>query len=285
MTPPLIMGIINVTPDSFSGDGLFRDEAYVTRALRQAESMLEDGAAILDIGGESSRPGSVPVPAKEELARVIPVINAIKGSFPQAVIGVDTAKADVAEQALDAGCAIINDITALQGDPRMSQVAARHGAKIVLMHNRANANGFSADKKKGRQYDAPAYQNVVEDVRRDLAEKVAAAIKAGIEKRKIILDPGIGFGKTPEQNLALIARLRRLKELGHPVLVGLSRKSFIGHVLDVPVDERMEGTAAGVTAAVLQGADILRVHDVKFMARVVKMAAALRDAAQESKRQ
>ncbi len=272
------MGIINITPDSFSGDGLFRDEAYVTHALRQAEEMLADGADILDIGGESSRPGCVPVPSKEEIARVIPVINAIRGRFPKAVIGVDTVKADVAERALDAGATIINDISALQGDPRMGEVAARLGVKIVLMHNRAVAENVIYDEKKGAHYDVPAYENVVEDVRRDLEERVKEALEAGIKKDSIILDPGIGFGKTPQQNLELIAKLGRLKELGFPVLVGPSRKSFIGHVLDVSVEERLEGTAAGVVAAVLQGVDIVRVHDVKFMARVAKMAAALRDA-------
>lgn len=278
MKRPLIMGIINITPDSFSGDGLFRDEAYVTHALRQAEEMLADGADILDIGGESSRPGCVPVPSKEEIARVIPVINAIRGRFPKAVIGVDTVKADVAERALDAGATIINDISALQGDPRMGEVAARLGVKIVLMHNRAVAENVIYDEKKGAHYDVPAYENVVEDVRRDLEERVKEALEAGIKKDSIILDPGIGFGKTPQQNLELIAKLGRLKELGFPVLVGPSRKSFIGHVLDVSVEERLEGTAAGVVAAVLQGVDIVRVHDVKFMARVAKMAAALRDA-------
>lgn len=278
MKRPLIMGIINITPDSFSGDGLFRDEAYVTHALRQAEEMLADGADILDIGGESSRPGCVPVPSKEEIARVIPVINAIRGRFPKAVIGVDTVKADVAERALDAGATIINDISALQGDPRMGEVAARLGVKIVLMHNRAVAENVIYDEKKGAHYDVPAYENVVEDVRRDLEERVKEALEAGIKKDSIILDPGIGFGKTPQQNLELIAKLGHLKELGFPVLVGPSRKSFIGHVLDVSVEERLEGTAAGVVAAVLQGVDIVRVHDVKFMARVAKMAAALRDA-------
>jgi dihydropteroate synthase len=278
------MGIINVTPDSFSGDGLLSDADYVARAVALAEAMIADGADILDIGGESSRPGFEPVSAEEEIRRVIPVIAVIKnklGSTPVAThvvpIAVDTVKAQVAERALQAGAAIINDVSALAGDTRMGGIAARYGATVVLMHNRAAGNAVSFDAKIGGRYEAPQYGDVVADVARELGARVDFALAAGVARDKIILDPGIGFGKTPEQNLMLIAQLGRIKALGFPVLAGPSRKSFIGHVLDAAVDERLEGTAACIAVSVMQGADIVRVHDVKFMARVVKMAAALRD--------
>ncbi len=280
MKRPLVMGIVNVTPDSFSGDGLLTQNDYVASAVAQAERMAMDGADILDIGGESSRPGSVSVPAEEEIRRVVPVIVALKNKFgTERLIAVDTVKADVAEQALQAGASILNDITALTGDPRMGEVAARHGATVVLMHNRAAQNAVSRDTKIGGHYDAPEYGDVVAEVVDALKERIDYAVASGVARDKIILDPGIGFGKTPQQNLALIAQSGRLKALGFPVLIAPSRKSFIGHVLDLPVDERLEGTAASVAIAVMLGADIVRVHDVKFMARVVALAAALRDAA------
>jgi dihydropteroate synthase len=280
MKTSLLMGIINVTPDSFSGDGLLLDSSYVERAVAQAKAMINDGANILDVGGESSRPGAAPVSAEEEIRRVVPVISAIKNTLgPKHIIAVDTMKAGVAEQALQAGASIINDISALAGDARMGEVVARFGAKVVLMHNRAKTNLVIRDSLIGGQYEAPHYDNVAEDVLRELDARVDVALKAGIARDKIIVDPGIGFGKTPEQNLALIANIGRIKTLGFPVLVGPSRKSFIGRILDVPVDERMEGTAACVAVSVMEGADIVRVHDVKFMTRIAKMAAALRDAA------
>jgi dihydropteroate synthase len=268
------MGIVNVTPDSFSGDGIAPYDDYIARAVEQARQMVADGADILDIGGESSRPGSVPVSAGEEIRRVVPVIEAIKDlGVP---VAVDTVKADVAELALQAGADIINDISAL-GDPRMAAVVAAHKAKLVLMHNRAGAVG--QDAKIGGQFGAPVYQDFISDVASDLSQRVDAALAAGIARDKIILDPGVGFGKTPQQNVQLIARLSDFRKLGFPLLMGVSRKSFIGAILDTPVGERLEGTAACVTACVLNGADILRVHDVKLMSRIVKMATALRDAA------
>jgi dihydropteroate synthase len=280
MSLPLVMGILNVTPDSFSGDGLLPDADYVNRAVAQAEAMVAEGADIIDVGGESSRPGSEPVSSEEEIRRVVPVISAIKKKLGSThVVAVDTVKGDVAEKALQAGASIINDISALAGDVRMGEIVARYGAEVVLMHNRAAASTISRDSKIGGQYEAPHYEDVVADVARELGARVDFALKAGIAREKIILDPGIGFGKTRQQNMALIARLGWIKMLGFPVLVGVSRKSFIGHVLDAPVDERLEGTSACVAIAVMQGADIVRVHDVKFMAKVVKMAAALRDAA------
>jgi dihydropteroate synthase len=274
---PLVMGIINVTPDSFSGDGVLQNNDYAAHALAQAEQMVNDGTDILDIGGESSRPGSVPVSAEEEIRRVVPLVAAIKQKLGNVVIAIDTVKASVAEQALQAGATIINDISAL-GDPAMGAIVANHKAKIVLMHNRSEASAVSRDAIIGGQYDAPDYAYIVDDVARELAGRVRAAQNVGITDDKIILDPGIGFGKTPQQNIALIAQLGRIVALGFPVLMGVSRKSFIGHVLGTTVDDRLEGTAACVTACVLRGAHIIRVHDIKFMARVVKMAAALRDA-------
>ena len=280
MKRPLVMGIVNVTPDSFSGDGLLTQNDYVACAVAQAERMAAEGADILDIGGESSRPGSVSVSAEEEIRRVVPVIAALKRKFgAEPLIAVDTVKADVAERALQTGASILNDITALAGDPRMGEVAARHGATVVLMHNRAAQDAVSRDAKIGGHYDAPDYGDVVAEVVDALKERVEYALASGVARGKIILDPGIGFGKTPQQNLALIAQLGRIKALGFPVLIAPSRKSFIGQVLDLPVDERLEGTAASVAIAVMLGADIVRVHDVKFMARVVALATALRDAA------
>jgi dihydropteroate synthase len=277
MTKALVMGIINVTPDSFSGDGLLLRPDYVEQAVMQARQMIADGAEILDIGGESSRPGSASITVAEEIRRVVPVIAAIKENLGAVTLAIDTVKAEVAARALQAGATIINDITALEGDARMVEVAAHHQASVVLMHNRATAAHH--DATIGGHYDAPAYEDVVADIASYLKCRAEAALAAGIPAEKIILDPGIGFGKTAPQNCALIAQLDRLTALGFPVLMGVSRKSFIGQTLELPVNERLEGTAACVTACVLKGASILRVHDVKFMARIVDMATALHDAA------
>jgi dihydropteroate synthase len=266
---PSVMGIINVTPDSFSGDGILYGD-YVSLAVERAEQMSAEGADILDIGGESSRPGSTPISVEEELRRVIPAIAAINKKLGSMPISVDTCKAEVAEQALCAGTTIVNDITALEGDARMGEVVARYGATVVLMHNKAEQDAVIRD-----QFKAVEYGDVVADVAQALKVRVDVALAAGIERDKIILDPGIGFGKTLQQNLALITQLGRIKALGFPVLVGLSRKSFIGKVMS---GDTLEGTAAGVTVSVMQGVDMVRVHDVKFMARIVKMAAALKDA-------
>lgn len=272
------MGIVNVTPDSFSGDGLLLYADYIDRAVDRAQRMVADGARILDIGGESSRPGSISVSTDEEIRRVEPVVRAIKKKLPKIAISVDTVKADVAERALKAGATIVNDISALKQDPRMGEVAARNGAKVVLMHNRVSEEAYNQDETLGGSFDSPGYADMVAEVEADLKERIQSAQASGIKRDKIILDPGIGFGKTPQENLVLVSRLKNLKELGFPILVGLSRKSFIGHVLDAPIADRIEGTAACTAIAVMQGADILRVHDVKFMSRVVKMATAIRDA-------
>ena len=272
-----IMGIINVTPDSFSGDGILSGTDYVAAALNQAERMIEDGADMIDIGGESSRPGATLIRAEEEIRRVVPVIAAVRKKFAALPIAVDTVKAEVAREALQAGATIINDISSLR-DTHMGAIAAQYGARIILMHNRSAADDVSHDKKIGGQYNSPVYADIVEDVTRDLSMRVDAAVADGIGHDKMILDPGIGFGKSPQENLELIMHLDHLKVLGFPILMGVSRKSFIGHFLDLPVEERLEGTAACVTACVLRGANIVRVHDVKFMSRIVKMASALRDA-------
>ena len=270
---PIIMGILNITPDSFSGDGLLMADDYVAAALDLAKKMIEDGASILDVGGESSRPGAVPVDEDEEMRRVIPVIKALKEKLGAVHIAIDTVKVSVAEAALKAGATILNDISALASDPKMAALVAKHQAYVVLMHNMSNQAAVSFDKKLGSQYHAPRYGSITEDVKHDLALRAQMAEKAGIDRHKIILDPGIGFGKTIEQNLALINHIDQLKLLQYPVLIGVSRKSFIGRALNLPVEERLEGTAACMAAAVLRGGDIFRVHDVKFMARVAQMAA------------
>lgn len=272
-----IMGILNVTPDSFSGDGLLVGKDYVAHAVAQARQMIDDGATMLDIGGESTRPGHTPVAVDEEIRRTAPVIAALR-DFTDIPLAIDTVKAAVAEAALAAGATIINDISALAHDPEMAAVAVRYQARVILMHNQSRLDAVSTDAKIGTHYDAPVYRNVVNDVARDLLMAAEAAMQHGVARAKIILDPGIGFGKSVADNLTLIAHLDQITGLGFPVLMGVSRKSFIGLTLDMPVDDRLEGTAACVTACVLQGAEIMRVHDVKFMARVAKMAQAIRDA-------
>lgn len=269
------MGILNVTPDSFSGDGLMLVDDYIAASVTLAGQMLADGADILDIGGESSRPGAMPVNVEEELRRVVPVVAAIHKKFPDAVIAVDTVKASVADEALKYGATIINDISALTGDAGMAAVILRHHARVVLMHNRSNAKAVAHDATIGGEYQAKDKEDIIATVLHDLGQRIAAAKQAGIADDKIILDPGIGFGKTLEQNLALINRTDRLKQLGYPVLIGASRKSFIGRALNLTVDERLEGTAACIAVATLRGADILRVHDIKAMARVARMTHSL----------
>jgi dihydropteroate synthase len=272
---PLVMGILNITPDSFSGDGLMGQEDYIDAALKQATLMKADGADIFDIGGESSRPGAFSVSANEEIRRVVPVIEALRKKLGIVSIAVDTVKAEVARAALEAGANIVNDISALAFDSGMAKLIALQDAYVVLMHNRSQASSVTQDAKIGGEYQASGSCDIVEDVAKELLARARFAEDAGIAKDRIILDPGLGFGKTPGQNLSLIRHVDKLKKLGYPVLIGSSRKSFIGRVLDLPVEERLEGTAATVAIAALLGADIIRVHDVKFMARTAKMAAAI----------
>jgi dihydropteroate synthase len=270
-----VMGILNVTPDSFSGDGILAKGDAVRLAVQQAEEFLAYGADILDVGGESTRPGSQPVNADEERERVLPVIEAIKLEFPDAIISVDTYKAGVAEAALRAGAHILNDVWGLRADPGLAAVAARFRVPVILMHNRSNPASVEVREQLGNAYLGSTYENLVEDVKRELLVSVDLAKKAGIPESQIILDPGIGFGKTREHNLELINRLDEIRALGYPVLLGTSRKSFIGFTLDLPADQRVEGTAATVAVGIVRGADIIRVHDVKEMTRVAKMTDAI----------
>lgn len=280
------MGILNVTPDSFSGDGILaRPQQHgdargepaveVEAAVQQAGEFLTYGADILDVGGESTRPGSQPVDADEELTRVIPVIEAVSKEFPDAIISIDTYKARVAEAAFEAGAQILNDVWALRADPGLASVAAAADVPVILMHNRSSPASVEVRARLGNAYIGSVYGDLIEDVKRELLASVELATKAGVRETHIILDPGIGFGKTREHNLELINRLDEFRGLGFPVLLGPSRKSFIGFTLDLPADQRVEGTAATVAVGIVRGADIIRVHDVKEMARVAKMTDAI----------
>lgn len=251
----LVMGILNVTPDSFSDGGRYID---LDQAVAQARHMVEAGADLIDIGGESTRPGSEPVDAAEELDRVLPIIRALSTEV-QVPLSIDTYKAEVADLAVQAGAHIINDIWGAKRDKRMAEVAARHQVPIILMHNREDRD----------------YQHFFANFVKDLRESVQIALQAGVRHDQIILDPGIGFAKSLEQNLETMRRLDDLVGLGFPVLLATSRKSMIGHVLDLPVDERMEGTAATVALGVAKGCHMVRVHDVKEMKRVTTMMDAM----------
>jgi dihydropteroate synthase len=270
-----VMGILNVTPDSFSGDGLAVGGDVVARVVEQAGAFVADGADILDVGGESTRPGSRPVSAEEEAARVVPVIKALSARFPDTVVSIDTWKAAVAADALDAGAAIVNDVWALEADPDMPGLVAARGVPVILMHNRSRAGAVTHDSRVGGQYAGAEYGHLLQDVAADLEKLTDNAIAAGVDRAQIILDPGIGFGKSVTQNMALINHLDALKPLGFPLLIGPSRKSFIGQVLGVAPEEREEGTAAALALGIARGAGIVRVHDVKAMARVVRMTDAI----------
>lgn len=275
-TRTYVMGILNVTPDSFSGDGVIAQtaEAFVEQAVAQAEQFVADGVDILDVGGESTRPGSQPATAEEEYRRVVPVIARLrqKLSIP---ISVDTYKADVARAALDAGADLVNDIWGLRMDPEMKHVVAARGVPVVIMHNRSKPKDTAQSDRLGGRYVGVEYADLLGDIIRELRSQVELALDAGVAPEKIILDPGIGFGKTVEQNLELLNRSDELRPLGYPVLIGPSRKGFIGYTLDLPVQERVEGTAAAVAISIVRGADIVRVHDVKAMVRVARMADAV----------
>lgn len=260
-----VMGIVNVTPDSFSGDGLVIDtsseENLVQRAVVVAQKFVAEGATLIDVGGESTRPNAAAISAQHEMARVIPVIRSLREMLPQGIIiSIDTYKAEVAAAALDAGACMINDIWALRRDPAMVRLAAERSVPVVLM---ANMRGYQK-------------REIVSDVMRYLADSIDHALAAGVAWEHIIIDPGIGFGTTPQENLTLLRRLSELRALNRPILLGTSRKSTIGLVLGgLPVSERLEGTAASVALGIAQGADIVRVHDVRAMVRVVKMSDAI----------
>ncbi len=251
----IIMGILNATPDSFSDGGRYNN---IQHAVERALKLEQDGADVIDIGGESTRPGAAFVGLEEELARVIPVIRAIRenSNIP---ISIDTYKAETAKQALEAGADIINDVWGAKADPEMAAVAARFQAPIILMHNRHDRN----------------YTNLIEDMKDDLRESVQCVLNAGLSPSKIILDPGIGFAKTSEDNLKVMRNLEAFQQLGYPVLLGTSRKAFIGKVLGTETDGRMEGTGATVCLGISKGCQWVRVHDVQPIARMVKMMDAM----------
>lgn len=255
-----LMGVINLTPDSFSGDGLVGGATDpVVAAVAQARQMVDEGADILDLGGESSRPGHQPVSVEDEMARVLPALSAIRQALPDIPLSVDTTKPAVAEAALDAGAVIINDVWGVGPSTDLARLAAEREVALVVMHNRAE----------------PRYGDLLAEVVADLARALERALAAGVRWDRLIVDPGIGFGKTAEHNLALLRELDVLSVLGRPVLLGTSRKSTIGKVLDLPVSERLEGTLATTALGIAKGADIVRVHDVKANARVVRMSDAI----------
>jgi dihydropteroate synthase/2-amino-4-hydroxy-6-hydroxymethyldihydropteridine diphosphokinase len=273
-----VMGIINATPDSFSGDGLARTDAkaaaWIEAAISQGERFCAEGADILDVGGESTRPGSSPVDAQTEMQRILPVIEGLAGRVPLP-ISVDTSKAEVAEAALQAGARVVNDVWGLRLDPDLAAVIAQARVPVVLMHNRSHPKDASQEARLGGRYVGVQYSDLLGDIQQELEFSIARARQVGIADSQIILDPGIGFGKTREQNLALLNRTDAIKALGFPVLVGPSRKSFIGYTLNLPPEQRVEGTAAAVAVSIVRGADIVRVHDVLPLVRVTRMTDAI----------
>jgi dihydropteroate synthase len=268
-----VMGIVNVTPDSFSGDGLLADAQHDSRsaarsvdrsdpiaaAIAQAQSMVADGADLLDIGGESTRPGHVEIAIDDEIRRVVPVIEAIRRALPVVPLSVDTTKPVVAEAALAAGADLVNHVWGVAEDDGIARVAAAHGSPLVLMHNRAE----------------PRYEDLVAEVIADLAAAIERAVRAGVEREQIIVDPGFGFGKTPEHNVAILASIGQLRVLGRPILLGTSRKSTLGRILDLPADQRVEATLATTALGIAAGVDMIRVHDVLANVRVARTADAI----------
>jgi dihydropteroate synthase len=245
-------------------------ESWIERAVDLARSFVADGADILDVGGESTRPGSSPVTAQKEIARTIPIIEAIRAEV-EVPISVDTYRASVAEEAINAGANWINDVWGLRMDGHMAGLVEKMGCLVVIMHNRSKPKNVEQQSQLGGRYVGIRYDNLLEEVSRELMSSIKIALDAGIAEDRIIIDPGIGFGKTVSQNLRLLNELNYFTSLGYPILVGPSRKSFIGYTLDVPPDDRLEGTAASVSIAIDRGADVVRVHDVKAMTRVARM--------------
>ncbi len=269
-----VMGILNVTPDSFSGDGLLKKEDWLAAVVEQGKAMIAAGAHVLDVGGESTRPGSEAISVDEELERVVPAIRALNeaGLGP---ISIDTYKAVVAHAALEVGAVMVNDVWALRRDPDMADLIAERAAPVILMHNRSKPQDAAFEARLGGRYTGSQYDDLIPDIQRELQESVELARAAGVADCRIILDPGIGFGKTVSQNLELLDRAGEFKTLGFPILIGPSRKSFIGYTLNLPPDQRVDGTAAAVAIGIARGADIVRVHDVAMMARVAKMTDAI----------
>jgi len=276
-----IMGILNLTPDSFSGDGLLikdiESDDYqldMDSILQKASDFIENGADILDVGGESTRPGAAQVDSDDEMQRVIPVISKLSAEF-DVIISIDTYKAKVAQAAIMAGAHMVNDVWGFHADPDLAGVVAKFHVPVILMHNRSSWAHAEVKERLGGRYVGIPYENLVEDVKTELLESVNIAKAAGIEDDMIILDPGIGFGKSVEQNLELVDRLAEIRYLGYPILLGPSRKSFIGYTLNLPPDQRLEGTAAAVAIGIARGVDIVRVHDVQFISRVARMTDAI----------
>jgi dihydropteroate synthase len=256
-----LMGVVNVTPDSFSDGGLYLQPE---KAIAHGRQLIADGAALLDVGGESTRPGAEPVDADEELRRVLPVIEGLAGAGAE--ISIDTSKSAVADAALAAGAGIVNDVTALRGDPEMAPLCAERGATVVLMHMAREPRTMQAE---------PAYGDVVAEVRAFLAERIEAALAAGLAEERIWVDPGIGFGKSAEHNHELLRRLGELRELGRPLVVGTSRKSFLARADGAAAGDRLGGTIASSVFAAAEGADVLRVHDVAELRDALTVAAAI----------
>ncbi len=260
------MGIINLSPDSFSGDGITDPET----AAAQARRFVGQGADILDIGGESTRPGSAPVSIDEEIKRVVPVIDRL-ASEVSVPLSIDTYKSEVARRALEAGATMINDQWGLKQDPHLAELAAEWGVPIILMSNQRDKGGYDASVQRDTAY----YEDLMAEVISSLRKSLELAMRLGVPRENIILDPGIGFGKTWQQDLEVINRLEELRELGRPILVGPSRKSFIKMVLNLPAGERVEGTAAAVAISIAKGADVVRVHDVQQIVRVCRVSDAI----------
>ncbi|MCH7701932.1 MAG: dihydropteroate synthase [Planctomycetes bacterium] len=271
--PPKIMGVLNVTPDSFSDGGRFMEP---DAAVQRAHQMIADGADIVDVGGESTRPGANAVPADEQIARILPVIRALRETRPTVPISVDTRLAHVAEAALQAGASIINDVSALEYDIAMGKLVAKTGAGLVLMHMRGRPEFRFADPTT---HGPPVYDDVVAEIKTYLQNRLKAVLTLGIDASRLVIDPGFGFGKNPEQNLTILRRLDEFVELERPLMVGMSRKRFIGAALAEPIPEqRLYGSLACVAAATLAGAHIIRVHDVSESFQVVRTCAAIRGA-------
>ena len=258
-----VMGILNITPDSFSDGGAYFNNTE--KSLLRAEEMARDGAGIIDIGGESTRPGSSAVSVDEELDRVIPVIKALSGRI-DIPISIDTAKSEVARAAVENGASIVNDVTGLRGDPEMASVVARSGAGLIIMHMKGSPKTMQVE---------PFYKDLIGEIIESLRESIAIAVGAGVPQDKIVVDPGIGFGKTVRHNLTILNRLSEFKSLGRPIMAGVSRKSFIGAVLNSPVNERLIGTVAAASVAIMNGARMIRVHDTKELVDAARIVDAI----------
>ena len=270
-----VMGIINLTPDSFSGDGLLSKANWVDEAMAQAHRFVEDGVDILDLGGESTRPGYTQISVEEEIERLRPVIRRLREELPEMILSVDCYRAGTAEAVLAEGAHIINDIWGFKYDGDMAKVVAKYGATAILMHNR-RAGSAEISPDLGGHIDKVHYDNILEDVKNDLYESIHLAKEAGVPDEHIILDPGIGFAKTIAQNLYVLRHMDRLMDMGYPILLGISRKGMIGYTLNLPRGERLEGSLAANAYGILHGANIVRVHDVKETVRLTRMLDAIR---------